>query len=164
MIALLAALLLTGGADSLTTVKVGAVSMKAPASWPTETEGDGQTAGKIWKAPEGDGELGLSVFPVDPPKDAKECLDELLQRDAQKGKSWDKLTFGGAPAVRNVTTDYVGDGPDAGKIEANKVTTVTYIGCNGAAKWVLTMTSKASKSARFGPLLKTITGSIAYAK
>ncbi len=163
MIALLAALLLTG-ADSLNTVKVGALSLKAPYSWTTETEGNGVTAGKIWKAPEGDGELGLSVFPVEPAKDAQACLDELLQRDAQKGKSWDKLTFGGAPAARNVSTDYVGDAPDAGKLDANKVTTVTYIGCNGNTKWVMTMTSKASRSTRFGPLLKTITGSIAYAK
>lgn len=160
MNALIVALLLAGGADALGTVKVGGLSLKAPAGWKTADESDG----KGWESPDGDGQLELSVFVVDPKKDAQACLDELLARDAQKAKTWDKLKLGDHPAVRNVTTDYLGDGPDAGKTDANKVTTVTYIGCNGATKWVLSMSSQASKSARFGPMLKAITGSITYAK
>ena len=61
-----------------------------------------------------------------------------------------------------MTFDYVGDSDEAKKNEANKVNTVSYVGCNGQTKWVMSMTSKASKASRFGVLLKRVVDSIGY--
>ncbi len=151
------ALVLGGGADSLSAVKLTGLALKAPSAW-IATNADN---GKNWEEPGKAAQLELTVFKVDPKRKAQECLDQLLEKLGKDG--WDKLTIGGEPAVRKVTTDYVGEA-DAGKTDANKVSTVMYVGCNGATKWVMSMTSTASKSARFGAILKTIVGSIAYEK
>ena len=157
MNALLLTALLLAGADSLTPTKVGGLGLKAPNGW-TVTDA---TDGKSWEAPGNEAQMELTVFPVDPKRASQECLDQLLEKLGKDG--WDKLVIGANPAVRKVTTDYVGPA-DAGHTEANKVSTVMYVGCNGATKWVLTMSSNSTKSARFGAVLKAIVGSIAYPK
>ena len=145
------------GADSLVTTQVLGLELKAPSSWAVTDAADG----KNWEAPGREAQLELAVFSVEPKRKAKECLDQLLD---QLGKSgWDSLALGAQPAVRKVTTDYLG-AVDGGRADGNKITTVTYVGCNGATKWVLTMSSNSSKSARFGAVLKAIVGSISYRK
>ena len=151
------ALVLGGAADSLTTAKVGGLTLKAPAGWVATDADDG----KNWEEPTRAAQLELTVFKVDPRRKAQDCLDQLLEKLGKNG--WDKLSIGGEPAVRKVTIDYVGEA-DAGKTDANKVSTVMYVGCNGSTKWVMSMTSTSNKSARFGAVLKTIVESIAYAK
>jgi hypothetical protein len=61
-----------------------------------------------------------------------------------------------------LTVDWVGEGEEAKKNEANKVNTISYVGCNGQTKWVMSMTSKAQKASRFGVVLKRVVESIAY--
>ena len=157
MNALLLTALLLSGADSLTATRVLGLGLKAPAGWKV-TEA---TDGKSWEAPGNEAQMELTVFAVDPKRDAQICLDQLLEKLGKDG--WDKLNVGAQPAVRKVTTDYVGEA-DAGKTEANKVSTVMYVGCNGATKWVLTMSSHSTKSVRFGAVLKAIVTSISYSK
>ena len=159
------ALVLGGGAESLTAVKVGALSLKAPSAWTATDADDENGKGKNWDEPGKAAKLELSVYKVDPRQQAQACLDKLMVPLFEKmGKDgWDKLPIGGEPAVRKVTTDFVGEG-EAAKTDANKVSTVTYVGCNGSTKWVMSMTSTASKSARFGAVLKAVVGSIAYEK
>ncbi|MBS1150423.1 MAG: hypothetical protein H6Q89_2121 [Myxococcaceae bacterium] len=157
MNALLVTALLLSGADSLTATRVAGLGLKAPSGWTTSDATDG----KSWEAPGNEAQMELTVYPVDPKRPAQECLDQLLEKLGKEG--WDTLVIGAAPAVRKVTTDYVG-AADAGKSDANKVSTVTYVGCNGATKWVLTMSSNSTKSGRFGAVLKAIVGSISYPK
>ena len=78
-------------------------------------------------------------------------------------RGFSPLTLGAQPASRKITTDYVGEGEEA-KIDANKVTTTTVIGCNGKTKWVMTWTSKTSAGSRFGPILKRVLDSMGYGK
>ncbi len=160
MNALLLTALLLGGADSLTPMKVHGLTIKAPMWNATDTQ-----EGRIWDSPGSEAKMELSVYAVDPKRPAQQCLDQLMEKlHENMGKEgWDTLLIGAQPAVRKVTTDYVGE-ENAEKTEANKISTVTYVGCNGASKWVLTMSSNASKSARFGVLLKAIVTSIAYGK
>lgn len=157
MNALLLTALLLSGADSLTATKVGGLSFKAPASWTVTDASDG----KGWKAPGDEAQMEVSVFNVDPKRAAQECVDQLVA--GLEKATWDKVMVGGAPAVRKVTTDYVGEG-EAAKTDANKVSTVMYVGCNGSTKWVLTMSSNTSKAARFGAVLKAIIATVSYGK
>jgi hypothetical protein len=153
MISLLLAVSL-GAGDGLELVQVGLLTLKAPTAWKrTAVEGGERFA-------EGDASLELAVYPVDPKRDAQGCVEQLVKA---VGGEWKSLKLGGAPAVRKLTTDYVGD-QDAAKTEANKVTTVQYLGCNGAIKWVLTATSTAAKAARFGPVFKKVAESVTYGK
>ena len=157
MNALLLTALLLSGADTLTSTKVGGLSLKAPASWAVSEATDG----KSWESPGNEAQMELTVFNVDPKRPSQICLDQLLEKLGKDG--WDTMVIGAAPAVRKVVTDYVGE-PDAGKVDANKISTVTYVGCNGATKWVLTMSSHSTKSVRFGAVLKAIVTSISYGK
>ena len=86
-------------------------------------------------------------------------IDQLLEALASDG--WTQVKIGGAPAAWKSISDFVGEG-DAAKVDKNKVTTVTYVGCNGDTKWVLTMTSPTPQASRFGPLLKRMTESMKY--
>lgn len=155
------AALVLSGADTLTSTKLAGLELKAPGSWAVSTATDGRS----WEAPGNEAQLELSVFPVNPQQKPQECIDALLEKVkvSMGADGWEKLTVGAQPGLRKILTDYVG-GPDAGKTEANKVTTVTYVGCNGATKWVMTMSSNTSRSIRFGAVLKAIIASITYGK
>jgi hypothetical protein len=157
MNALLLAALLLSGVDSLSSTKVFGLALKAPAGWKVTEEADGRN----WAAPNDEAQMELTVFPVDPKRPAQQCLEQLLERIGADG--WDPVKVGAAPAVRKVVTDYLGPA-DAGQIASNKVSTVTYVGCNGSTKWVLTMSSESAKSIRYGAVLKAIIGSISYGK
>jgi hypothetical protein len=154
-------LLALHASDTLGTVKVGDIALKLPQSkdWKVVDADDANGKGKAASSNDGDAQIDVNVYVVDPRRDAKVCLDQLLKALGPDG--YDAVTVGGFPAYKKVTTDFVGQGDDAKK-EANKVNTVSYVGCSGQTKWILSMTSKASKAARFGVMLKRIVDSIAY--
>lgn len=154
MIGALLVLVTLGAGDTLKAVKVGALTVRAPTGWKQAAAEAGLSFS------EGAATLEISVYPVDPAREAKVCVDQLVQA---VGGEWTALKLGGAPAVRKVSTDYVGEGEGA-KTEANKVSTVQYMGCNGSTKWVLTATSTAAKAARFGPVFKKVAESVTYGK
>lgn len=143
------------GADPLASTKVGALSLKAPSDWTRTDEGEGAS----WALKDGTAKLELSVYPVNPRRDAQACVDQLLEAVGKDG--FEAIKVGGAPAGRKVTTDFVGEGEEA-KVDKNKVNTVTVIGCDGNTKFVLTLSSPAPKASRFGPLLKRVLDSVKY--
>lgn len=145
--------------ETLVKQNVGDLSLKAPKEWPSKDSDEGNGQSRSFDG--GDAQLELSVFAVDPRRDPKVCLEQLLK--ALDPNGYEQLKVGGQPAARKVTTDFVGQS-EAAKTEANKVSTVSYVGCNGSTKWVLTMTSRVSKSPRYGPLLKRIIDSLSYSK
>jgi hypothetical protein len=152
---LTAAALVLLSADTLTGGQMGNLAFKAPSDW-TRTTGD---EGTTWETKEKNAKLELSVYPVDPKRDAALCLKQLLEALASDG--WAQVKVGNAPAAWKAVSDFVGEG-DAAKVDKNKVTTVTYVGCNGDTKWVLTMTSPTPMASRFGPLLKRMVESMKY--
>lgn len=152
---LTAAALVLLSADTLTGGQMGNLAFKAPADWARVSNDEGTT----WETKEKNAKLELSVYPVDPKRDAALCLKQLLEALASDG--WTQVKIGGAPAAWKSISDFVGEG-DAAKVDKNKVTTVTYVGCNGDTKWVLTMTSPTPQASRFGPLLKRMTESMKY--
>lgn len=156
-------LLTLNASDTLVKAQVGDLAVKLPQSkdWKSEetTEANGKT--RAVSSTDGEAQIDISVFAVDPRREAQVCVEQLLKALGPEG--YEATTIGGSPAYKKVTTDYVGDNDEAKKNEANKVNTVSYVGCNGQTKWVMSMTSKAAKAARFGVLLKRVVDSIAYA-
>jgi hypothetical protein len=161
---MLAVLVLTlSAADTLTKVQVADLSIKLPSSkdWKAEETAEAGGMSRTVKTADGEAEIDVSVFNVDPRREAQVCVDQLLKALGTEG--YEAITVGGSPAYKKLTTDYVGKDDEAKKDEKNKVNTISYVGCNGQTKWVMSMTSKAAKAARFGVLLKRIVESIAYA-
>ncbi|MBE2254156.1 MAG: hypothetical protein IAE78_31800, partial [Myxococcus sp.] len=72
-------------------------------------------------------------------------------------------TIGGQPAAKKISTDFIGEN-DGDKVDANKVTTTTIVGCNGKTKWLLTFSNRTADGAKSGALLKRVIDSITYAK
>lgn len=150
-----------GSSDMLGKVAVGDLSLKLPQSkdWTTQDADDANGKGKVAKSNDGEAQIDVNVYGVDPRREPKLCVEQLLKALGSDG--YEAATVGGFPAYKKVTTDYVGEG-EAAKKDANKVNTISYVGCNGQTKWIMSMTSKASKASRFGVLLKRIVESIAY--
>src|SRR5437763_1915889 len=158
-----AVLLLTlNASDTLAKVQVADLSVKLPSSkeWKAEETAEAGGMSRTVKTADGEAEIDVSVFNVDPRREAQTCVDQLLKALGTEG--YEPVTVGGSPAYKKLTTDYVGKDDEAKKNEANKVNTISYVGCNGQTKWVMSMTSKASKAGRFGVLLKRIIESISY--
>ncbi|MHB8875914.1 MAG: hypothetical protein ACYC8T_19675 [Myxococcaceae bacterium] len=157
--ALLLALLLTG-ADDLASTKVEGLQLKVPSAWKATPAEKGTVH---YDSPTSDGSFELSVFPVAPRRDGKLCVDQLLKAMGDEG--WKPVTIGGAPAAQKITTEATpeeGEGKD--KKLPVEVQTNSYVGCNGATKWVLTLTMHTKSKARYDALAKKVVGGIAYAK
>ncbi len=158
MIALaLAAAVTLAGADDLGRVTVNGLTLKVPKNWIV----DDTEAGKNYESPDGEGQMELSVFPVEPKRAARECMDQILEKLGRDG--WDTARADGRPAARKVVIDYVG-GADAGRTATKRISSVTHVGCNGELKWVLTVSSKANRAARFGVLVRRVVESVSYGK
>jgi len=149
-------MLLSSGVDTLVRTNIDRLSFRAPKDWTVEEE----DSGKSWKSPDEDAEFAVSVFPVDPMRPAKSCVKQMIE--AVGGQGFERITMGGKPAARNVSTDQLG--ADAGVDDASKVTTTTILGCDGKTKWVLTYSAQTSQAPRYGPILKRILDSIKYEK
>ena len=155
-------LLALNASDTLSKVQVADLSLKLPSSkdWKAEETQEANGKTRAVSSADGEAQIDISVFAVDPRRDAQVCVDQLLKALGPEG--YEATTVGGAPAFKKISVDFVGEGEEAKKNDANKVNTVSYVGCNGQTKWVMSMTSKASKAARFGVLLKRVVESIAY--
>jgi hypothetical protein len=79
-------------------------------------------------------------------------------------EGWETVTIGKAPAAKKIATEMKEPDGEGESKEPVEVQTNSYVGCNGATKWVLTVSMSSSKKARFDPLAKKIVDSIAYAK
>jgi hypothetical protein len=157
-------LLVALNADTLVSTKVSDLTLKLPQAgkeWKSEEADEANGRSRTVKTTDGEAQIDISVFSVDPKRDAAVCLEQLLKALGPEG--YEMVTIGGAAAAKKMTIDYVGDS-EAAKKEENKVNTFSYVGCNGSTKWVMSMTSKASKAPRFGVLLKRVVESIGYAK
>lgn len=148
-----------GGADSLAKQTLGGLTFKAPTQW-EKTQPDDHSL--TWADSSSGAELAVTVFPVDPQRPAKTCVNQMVEALGTEG--FTALTLGAQPASKKVTTDFVGEGGEEAKTDANKVTTTSIVGCNGKTKWVMTWTSKTAQGARFGPILKRVMDSIGYGK
>jgi hypothetical protein len=158
-LALFLSMTLSGSAsDSLASVQVGKLQFRAPTKWESVAQDEETT--KEWKFSD-DASLAVSVFPVDPVRPAKACVDQLVEALGKDGFS--AAPVGTQPAAKKTVSDFVGEGEES-KTDANKVTTTTYLGCNGRTKWVLTFSSKTKEAARFGPVLKRVVDSVKYQK
>ncbi len=157
--ALLLALTLSG-ADDLTATTVEGLQLKVPAAWKRT---DGEKGNVRFDAPNPGASFELSVFPVAPRREGALCVDQLLK--ALKGPKWTRDTVGGAPAAWNSVDEAapaVGEGGE--KAAPVQVRTNSYVGCNGATKWVLTVTLSSKGQARYEALARKIVASIAYPK
>ena len=105
--------------------------------------------------------MAVSVFPLEKFQPPAGCMKKLLEAVGKDG--FEALTLGTQPAAKKITRDYLGEG-EAAKVESNRITTTTVLGCNGKVKWVLTFSAKTSEGTRFGPMLKRIIESISYGK
>jgi hypothetical protein len=152
------AVLVLGGVDSLSPVKLNGLSFKAPKEW---TKAQSEDNSLQWDEPASGASMAISVFTVDPQRPAKACLAQMV--DALGKDGFSAVSVGAQPASKKVTTDYVAETEEQ-KTEQNKVTTTTVLGCNGKIRWVLTWVAKTSDAARFGPILKRVTDSISYGK
>ncbi|MFO0599013.1 MAG: hypothetical protein U0228_27135 [Myxococcaceae bacterium] len=173
MIALTLALtLVSGGVDRLGNAELLGLKFKAPVEWQKTNPDDNSLQ---WDEPESGAVMGVTVFPVDPQRPARACLNQMV--DALGKDGFTMVTLGTQPAAKKVATDQLAD-PNAPAPEAPadggpmpepvksgpRVTSTTVIGCNGKVKWVLTWTAKTTEGARFGPILKRVLESIAYGK
>jgi hypothetical protein len=157
--ALILALVLTG-ADDLVATNLEGLKVKVPSAWKKKPADKGSVQ---YDSPTSDASFELSVYPVQPRREGKLCVDQLLKALGDSG--WERVTLGGAAAAQKIvseTTPAEGEGKD--RKEPVEVQTNSYVGCDGATKWVLTLTSHTQNKARYDALAKKIVGSIAYAK
>ena len=147
------------------------MAISVPAAWKASGDGDS----RVGEEPLGDdlnrAKLELTLWNIEK-RPAELCVKQVaeqLSRDsggalpdggAARAIHFDPIKAGGQPAIRNVVFDYVSD--TGTRNESNKVSTVTVVGCDGSTRWLITMTSAASKSPRYGALLKKIIDSIHY--
>jgi len=155
-------LIALGASDALVSTKVHDLSLKLPQSkdWKAQDTDENNGKSRTVASADGEAQIDLSVFTVDPRREASVCVEQLLKALGPEG--YEATTVGGQPAYKKVTFDYLGEGEEAKKNDANKVSTVSYVGCNGQTKWVMSFTSKVSKAPRFGVVLKRVIESISY--
>jgi hypothetical protein len=156
---LVVALALGGGElDSLAAVRLQGLSFKAPAAWARQAPDANSLE---WTAPEEVARLAVSVFPTEKFLPPAGCLKKMVEAVGKEG--FTTLTIGANPAAKKVTSDFVGEGEGA-RVEANRVTTTTVLGCNGRLKWLLTFSARTAAGARLGPVYKRIIDSVSYGR
>lgn len=156
MISLALAALVLLGADELSGSKVNGLELKLPADWRKQAQKDGSLR---YDAPSGDGWLELAVYKVEPRREAKLCLEQLLQALGKEG--WVPLRVGAAPAAQRSSSERGED--EQGEISVEAWST-TYLGCNGSTKWVLTVAMNEKSKGRFEKVAGKILESIRYSK
>lgn len=167
MLALTVALVLSQ-AEALSKHDFTGVSIRAPKSWSVTNEDE---SSKEWASSDDRAQMAFSAFPVDPVRPARACVKQLIAAVQDSGEPdagvtpspFTNTTIGGQPAAKKITTDFIGEG-EADKVEANKVTTTTIVGCNGKTKWLLTFSNRTNDGAKSGALLKRVVDSLTYAK
>jgi len=136
-------------AEEWSDARVLGVEFKLPSDWQETVRQDTHR----FEPPSGDLGVELSVYPVTP-REPELCVSQLLKALNEPG--WERARAGGAPAARKRSRDA---SPD--KKEAYE--TVTYLGCNGRFKWVMTLSSRLEGSKGIQPLAERVLKSMHYA-
>ncbi len=157
MNALILSLLLAGSADDLASTRVHGLRLKAPAAWTRTDVPDGVR----YDSPSKDAWLELNVMKVEPKRAAKKCIDELVEK---LGEGWTHIKVGGHPALEQVNTAKADADHEEEQPIHVEVKSVTFIGCNGATKWVMTVAANKKQEQRYDKLIQKILQSITYAK
>ncbi len=156
--ALALSLLLTlGGVDSLGPTSVGTMKLKAPTKWSFEDSVDTKT----WTSPDQHGAISFYSGALEKVRPPKACVDAMVE--AVGGDGFEFAPISAQPAAKKITNDFIGE-KEEDKVEANRVVTTTWVGCDGRTKWLLTFSARKADAARFGPILRRILDSIAYGK
>ncbi len=132
-----------------TDAKVLGLEFKLPADWQETVRQDTHR----FEPPSGDLGVELSVYPVTP-REPELCVSQLLKALNEPG--WERARAGGSPAARKRSRDA---SPD--KKEAYE--TVTYLGCNGRIKWVMTLSSRLEGGRGIQPIAERVLKSVHYA-
>jgi len=141
-----------GAADEMAEATVGALTVKAPASWARrEAEGTVRFA-----AADGEAFFDVDVGQVQRAGGMKadECLKKILDGLGKKG--FTKTRAGGQPAAWKQMTDT----DESGK----KFMERTYVGCNGTTTWSIQFHWVAEKKDQYAPLADRVFKSVGYAK
>jgi hypothetical protein len=147
-----------GGLDSLAQVSLHGLTFKAPTEWKREQPDQNSLE---WTAPGDVARLAVSAYPTEKYLPPAGCLQKMLESVGKDG--FELLTLSTHPAAKKVTTDYLGEGESA-KVEVNRVTTTTVLGCNGKVKWLLTFSARTAMGARLGPIYRRIVDSVSYGR
>ena len=158
MISLALTLSLVLGSDALSTVSLQGLTFKAPTTWAKEAPDDNSLE---WASSDETAKFAISVYVNEKFQPAAGCVKKMLEAVGKEG--FEPLTVNAQPAAKRVATDFITDS-EAGKVDANKVTTTTVLGCNGKIRWLITWSAKTSEGARLGPIYKRIIDSVAYGK
>lgn len=162
MILSLVALLLAAepgsSADATSPLKLERLALRVPAAWSHEALPDGSHR---YASPSKDASFELSVFPVEPKRDAKLCLSQLLEALGNQG--FERRQAGGAPAARRAVVETSEIETKKGKEEV-ETQTETFVGCNGSTKWVLTLTASTAQQPRYERLSNRLLESLTYVK
>lgn len=134
------------------------LKFKAPSEWKKASAPDG--TGAEWS--DADMRVSMSVFAVDPIRPAKACLDQILE--VLKWQDPSLISIGLAPAAKKVEHDVVKEPKQGGEPEEKKVTTTTFVGCDGRTKWVLTIVGPTAQAVKLGQVVKRVSESIKYGK
>ncbi|WP_224242727.1 hypothetical protein [Hyalangium gracile] len=143
----------SGGSAEMKKYQVKTLSLQVPADWERSThEGT-----EKFRSPTGEAFFTLDVGAVQTAgMKAQVCLDKMMA--AMGAEGWEKLRLAKNPAARRVNVD------NATEDGANKVRSVTYIGCSGKTTWSIIFSSDDKKKDELEPVLKKITQSVSYAK
>lgn len=147
-----------GGVDALSLVSLQGFSFKAPVEWAKQAPDENSLE---WTAPDEVAKFAVSAYPTEKFMLPAGCIKKMLEAVGKEG--FETMTLATQPAAKKVTTDFVGEG-EAAKVDANRVTTTTVMGCNGRVKWLMTYSAKTSEGPRYGPIFKRILDSISYGK
>jgi len=141
-----------GAADEMAEAKVGAMTVKTPASW-VRREAEGTVR---YAAPTGEAFFDMDVGQVQRKGGMKadECLKKII---AGLGKAGFKQTkAGGQPAAWKEEVD----ADESGKKFADR----TYVGCNGTTTWSIQFHFVEEKRAQYAPVADQVFKSVGYEK
>ncbi|HZH02277.1 MAG TPA: hypothetical protein VEY30_00755 [Myxococcaceae bacterium] len=141
-------LLAAAGAEIWTDARVMGLEFKVPSEWRETVRQETHR----FEPPSGDAGLEVSVYPVTP-RDSTLCVSQLLEALNEKG--WESVRMGGEPGAKKRLRDAAPD-----KKEGYE--TVTYLGCNGRWKWVMTLSSRLGSGPATQAMAEKLSRSVRY--
>ena len=108
-----------------------------------------------WDQPFGAAGFYIDVFPMQNATTPEDCMQRIASAISEQG--WEVMSVDGIPAMRRVSSDYE---PSTKDLMYN----LTFIGCNGEQKWVLTFTSSSTLVRALVPYADRVARSIRYVK
>ncbi|MBI3183019.1 MAG: hypothetical protein HYZ28_12855 [Myxococcales bacterium] len=139
---------LSGGAEPLSAVQIGELSVKVPSTWKASLE----EGTRRYDAPSGDAYFLLDVGRTQSKMTGAVCLEKIL---ARLEGDFRKLTIGASPAAWKRDTDKSAEGV---------VQTITFVGCDGRTTWSLVFHYDEKQKDRYQDLAEQIGRGVAYQK